>query len=120
VGAGALVMDAQLNDFAIEGSFELMANHVPHGHFNDAAAAGTLFTSDGFSGSAAENQGDPFGWPPAPSVPQQIDQILAAMWAEGPGGGHYDNMANPAFARVGIGLVVDGAGRLYFTNDFSE
>jgi hypothetical protein len=42
------------------------------------------------------------------------------MFAEGPGGGHYDNMTDPAFARVGIGLVLDGTGRLYFTNDFSE
>jgi hypothetical protein len=68
VGVGPVAMDAQLNDFAIEGSQELLSNHVPHGHFDDAAAAGTLFTTDGFVGSAAENQGDPFGWPPNSSV----------------------------------------------------
>ena len=41
------------------------------------------------------------------------------MWREGPGGGHYDAMANPRLKRVGIGLVVTPDGRLYLTNDFS-
>jgi len=41
------------------------------------------------------------------------------MMDEGPGGGHYDNMMNPRFRRIGIGLVYAG-GRLYMTNDFSD
>jgi uncharacterized protein YkwD len=120
VGAGPLVMDAQLNAFATEGSQVLMANHIPHDHFADAGNAGTLFTTDGFQGYAAENQGDPNGWPVRMSVNAQIDEILAAMWAEGPGGGHYENMIRPSLQRVGIGLVLDATGKLYFTNDFSN
>jgi uncharacterized protein YkwD len=41
------------------------------------------------------------------------------MIDEGPGGGHHDNMLNPKFRRVGIGLVIDG-NELYLTNDFSQ
>ena len=51
------------------------------------------------------------------------DEILAAMWAEGPGTGaahgHYNNMVNAAFTGLGVGLVFDANGLLYFTNDFS-
>jgi len=46
-------------------------------------------------------------------------QGIASMWAEGPGGGHYDNMMNPRYRRVGIGLY-QAAGRFYLTNDFSD
>jgi uncharacterized protein YkwD len=121
VGAVALVMDAQLNAYATQGSQELLQNHQPHGHFQGSQNAGTLFTTDGFQGHAGENQGDPNGWPPRPGgVQQQIDEILAMMWAEGPGGGHYENMIGATFRRVGIGLVLDANGRLYFTNDFSD
>jgi uncharacterized protein YkwD len=120
VGSPALVMDTQLNTFATAGSQQLQNDHDPHAHFNQADLAGTLFTTDGFVDTAGENQGDPNGWFPMPGgINAQIDAILASMWAEGPGGGHYDNMVNPAFTRVGIGLVTDGFGRLYFTNDFS-
>ncbi len=47
-----------------------------------------------------------------------IDAILASMYAEGPGGGHHDNMVDPKSTRLGVGLVVAG-GSLSFTNDFS-
>jgi uncharacterized protein YkwD len=123
VNSAPLVLDDRLNDFAQEGSEQLARDHVPHMHFNEAVLAGTLFTSDGFEDTAGENQGDPFGWPPAASVEEQIDEILEAMFEEGPGigplHGHYRNMVNPEFRRVGVGLHLDDAGRLYFTNDFS-
>jgi hypothetical protein len=45
--------------------------------------------------------------------------MLKMMMDEGPGGGHYDNMMNPRFRRVGIGLF-DSGGKLYMTNDFSD
>ncbi|RYX81212.1 hypothetical protein EON83_25160 [bacterium] len=112
-GVPALKLDAQLNAFARQGSIELMKTHVPHGHFTKADV-----WKNGFDNNAAENQGDPNGWFPGP-LNQSIDQILKAMMDEGPGGGHHDAIINPAFKRVGIGLVKDGNGRLYFTNDFS-
>ena len=65
-----------------------------------------------------------FGWGRADANPtrneqRQIDQILASMMAEGPSGGHYGNLMNPKMTRLGVGLIEDGEGKLYFTNDFS-
>ena len=113
-GAQTLQLDPKLNQFAQQGSLELKQNHQPHGHF----ARKDIFES-GFSGGAAENQGDPNGWPIRGGLNATIDAILRAMINEGPGGGHHDNMLNPKFRRVGIGLVIDGD-KLYLTNDFSQ
>jgi len=79
-----------------------------------------------FSGGAAENQNDWYGRPQQPSDPvmnemTQIDQDLAAMFAEGPGdpNNHYANMMNAQYTRVGVGLL-EVSGVLYLTNDFSN
>jgi uncharacterized protein YkwD len=118
VGVAPLRLDAQLNNFALVGSQELMRDHIPHKHFRDSGLAGS------------ETQGDPngwpiVGWPSAPNVNATIDQILAAMMAEPlppPGGlNHHSIIIDPALVNVGVGLVVDGAnGKLYFTNDFTQ
>ncbi len=50
---------------------------------------------------------------------KQIDIMLKLMFDEGPGGGHYENMMNTKYRRVGIGLYLPG-GTLYMTNDFSD
>ena len=117
-GAPALVVDDQLSSFALAGSQQLIASGVPHQHFMQASADGSLWTS-GFCQSAGENQAP--GWPASnDSVEDQsIDQVLAQMMAEGPGGGHHDNIVNPAFTRVGIAIVVQ-QGQLWLTNDFSS
>ena len=119
LGLAPLVLDPGLSAFALEGSRALARERRAHGHFRRASRGGALFRVHGFAGHAAENQGDPNGWPPMASVEAQIDDILAAMWREGPGGGHYDAMANPRLKRVGIGLLTTPDGRLYLTNDFS-
>lgn len=121
-GLSPLTLDANLSAFARRGSVQLMNDHVPHGHFRNA---GNTMFQQGFSGGAAENQGSPTGWPRAAADPKQntekqIDQILASMMGEGPNGGHHRNMMNPKAKRIGIGLVDDGTGKLYLTNDFSE
>ena len=113
-GAQALQLDPRLNAFAQQGSLELRQNHIPHGHFRRR----DVFEA-GFTGGAAENQSDPNGWPIRGGLNATIDAILQAMIDEGPGGGHHDNMLNPQFRRVGIGLVMDG-NELYLTNDFSQ
>jgi uncharacterized protein YkwD len=108
-GAGALVLDEGLNHFAQAGSVSLARDHRPHGHFKDAADTVHCRTM-------GENQGDPGGWAPGPPR-AQIDQMLDMMMQEGPGGGHYDNILDRRWARVGIGVVNPG-GAMYFTNDF--
>ena len=122
-----LTLDAPLSTFALAGSVESTKDHIAHQHFITAGNNGTLWTS-GFKSSAGENQGDPNGWyvmdsDPTKNEMKQIDQIQLQMYNEGPGTGeahgHYMNMMNSKFNRVGIGLV-EVSGSLYLTNDFSD
>ena len=125
-GLVPLKLSASLSTFAHAGSVELSHDHKPHAHF---VAAGASIFNKGFKLSAGENQGDPHGWPvlvqndPAANRRAQVDDIQKVMFAEGPGAGaahgHYMNMMNPKFRRIGVGLV-DVGGKLYLTNDFSQ
>ena len=125
-GLVPLTLSASLSTFAHAGSVELSQDHKPHQHFISAGAS--IFTK-GFKLSAGENQGDPHGWPvlvqndPTGNRMAQIDDIQKVMFAEGPGPGeahgHYTNIMNPKFRRIGIGFV-DVGGKLYLTNDFSQ
>ena len=47
-----------------------------------------------------------------------IDGCLKAMWAEGPGGGHYDNMSNPSSTVVACGYFVLGDGSVWAVQNF--
>ncbi len=123
----ALLLDQQLCTFALAGSKQLSQDHSPHAHFIAAGNNGTLWTS-GFKSMAGENQGDPNGWTvlnqnPVTNELMQIDAIQKAMFNEGPGTGqahgHYMNMMNAKFKRVGIGLL-EVNNKLYLTNDFSD
>lgn len=121
-GIPPVVEDKKLDEYALAGSTQLSIDHKPHAHIEHDVKAKTI-ASFGFSGGGAENQGDPngifsFSDDMLSNGKQQIDWALATMYAEGPGGGHYDNMMNGAFRRVGIGLLFVGS-RLYMTNDFS-
>jgi uncharacterized protein YkwD len=127
LGVAPLVLDSTLCAFALAGSQELENDHIPHAHFNAASSANTLW-QDGFTSKAGENQGDPNGWPALSNDPvenelDQIDSIQKAMFDEGPGPGeahgHYENMMNPQYTRLGVGLIEVGM-LLYLTNDFSD
>jgi uncharacterized protein YkwD len=115
--APALALDAQLSSFALAGSQQLLASNVPHEHFKSASSSGAIWAS-GFCHDAGENQAP--GWPASSDALEQksIDDVLAQMMAEGPGGGHHDNIVGTQFTRVGIALLVDN-GQLWLTNDFS-
>jgi hypothetical protein len=122
-----LKLDQQLCTFALAGSQQLSQDHSPHAHFITAGNNGTLWTS-GFTSMAGENQGDPNGWTvlsqnQVTNELMQIDAIQKAMFNEGPGQGqahgHYMNMMNSQFKRVGVGLL-EVNNKLYLTNDFSD
>lgn len=118
-GLPPLLYDATISAFALRGSQQYAKDHTPHAHF-----AANAQGAPGFGSKAAENQGDPSGVPamdadPTRSGQKQIDTMMKLMMDEGPGGGHYDNMMNPRFRRIGIGLFYAG-GKLYLTNDFSD
>jgi uncharacterized protein YkwD len=114
-----LLYDAKISTFARAGSERLGQDHTPHANFAEHSQR-----APGFGSRSAENQGDPGGVPSldpdaVTNGKKQVDVMLKLMMDEGPGGGHYDNMMNARFRRVGIGLVYV-AGRLYMTNDFSD
>jgi len=115
--AAPLALDAQLSSFAADGSQQLHDTNVPHQHFKAASSSGAIWTS-GFCHDAGENQAP--GWPASSDAVElkSIDDVLAAMMAEGPGGGHHDNIVAADFSRVGIALLVQN-GQLWLTNDFS-
>jgi hypothetical protein len=118
-GLAPLLYDAKISAFAQRGSERLARDHAPHANFAENGQG-----APGFGSRSAENQGDPSGVPamdtdPVRSGKKQIDVMLKLMMDEGPGGGHHDNMMNPRFRRVGIGLA-DVGGKLYMTNDFSD
>lgn len=118
-GLPALLYDASISNFARRGSEQLSRDHSPHAHF-----AANAQGAPGFGSKSAENQGDPNGVPSldadaTKNGKKQIDIMLKLMMDEGPGGGHYDNMMNARFRRIGIGLFYAG-GKLYMTNDFSD
>jgi uncharacterized protein YkwD len=115
-GAGALVVDSQLSTFSTTASMQLESTGMAHGYFAAQANSGALW-QQGFCSSAAENQAP--GWPTDKGIDATVDAILKAMMDEGPGGGHHDNILASQSTRVGVGLVVDGSGALWFTNDFS-
>ena len=112
-GSPALVLSDPLNDFATVGSQQLADGGQPHAHFGS-----TNVFDHGFCSGAGENQAPGWGIDHS-DTNATIDGILKAMMDEGPGGGHHDNILNPKFALVGIGLVVRDDG-LWFTNDFSN
>ncbi len=118
-GLEPLLYDAKISAFARAGSERLAKDHVAHAHF-----AANAKGAPGFGSRTAENQGDPNGVPAmdadaVTSGKKQIDVMLKLMMDEGPGGGHHDNMMNPRYRRIGVGLV-DVGGKLYMTNDFSD
>jgi uncharacterized protein YkwD len=118
-GLAPLLYDAKISAFARRGSEQLSRDHTAHAHF-----AANAQGAPGFGSRSAENQGDPGGVPALENDTmrngqKQIDVMLRLMMDEGPGGGHYDNMMNARFRRIGIGLFYTG-GRLYMTNDFSD
>lgn len=118
-GIAPIVYDATMSAFARTGSEQLARDRTPHAHF-----AARIQGAPGFGSRSAENQGDPNGVASLAPTPlengkKQIDLLLEIMMNEGPGGGHYDNIMNPAMRRAGIGLVYVNA-RLYLTNDFSD
>jgi hypothetical protein len=49
---------------------------------------------------------------------QMIVECLAAMWSEGPGGGHYEAMASNEYTRVACGFHATGAGEVWSVQNF--
>jgi hypothetical protein len=68
------------------------------------AASGRAHGSFGQCGEMAQNECP--GWPGPES--QLLQGCLKMMWDEGPGGGHYDNMASRSYTQVACGFACNG------------
>jgi hypothetical protein len=51
------------------------------------------------------------------SVEDTLKGCLDAMWAEGPGGGHYDNMVGKS-THTACGFYTTAAGKVWMVEDF--
>jgi uncharacterized protein YkwD len=96
LGRAALTRSSALEAYAAVGAREDGLAHVGHQHFRSTNGGGI---------ASAENV-LPW-WTSYNSVHGVIQQGLALMWAEGPGGGHYENMRGP-FTQLGCGVFVNG------------
>jgi uncharacterized protein YkwD len=116
-GVTALVLDDRLSEFSLTASRELQASSQPHGYFEAQLSSGAIW-NQGFCHSAGENETAP-GWNVGSNEDSTVDKVLQEMMDEGPGGGHYENIVNPQFVRVGVGIIVASNGSFYLSNDFS-
>ena len=95
LGLPALSRSGNLETYAAAGAREDGLAHVAHQHFRSTNGGGV---------ARAENE---IPWWTGTSVRTVMQQGLAGMWAEGPGGGHYENMRGP-YTLVGCGVFVNG------------
>ena len=94
-GLPALTRSSELEAYAAAGARQDGLAHQAHLHYKSANLAAK---------GIAENE---LPWWPGSSVRSVIQKGLAMMWAEGPGGGHYENIRGP-YTQLGCGVFVNG------------
>jgi len=107
VGGAALIRSAPLEAYAADGARIDGIAHVAHSHVTGTNGGGVAF---------AENE-IPW-WPLGQfgTVQAVMRQGIAQMWAEGPGGGHYDNIKGP-YTTLGCGVFIQN-GEITVVQDF--
>ncbi len=110
INVPAYTRASALEQFAATGAQSDSQTGQAHGHF--------VSTNGGDGVAFAENEVP--GWPLAQyaSVTDVVDQGMQMMWNEGPGGGHYDNMASTDYTQAGCGLYVTSDNSVWVTTDF--
>jgi uncharacterized protein YkwD len=98
LGLRPLKRASDLEACAAEGARADHTSGQPHGHFVGTQGCGIAF---------AENEIPRWPLDYAGSVTNTIKKGIADMWAEGPGGGHYENMKGD-YTELGCGIFVDG------------
>jgi len=108
VGKPPLARSSSLEDYAAVGAMQDGISGNPHGHFIATSGGGV---------ASAENEVP--RWPLANfgDVATVIERGTAAMWSEGPGGGHYENIVG-SYTAVGCGVYVSSDGLVTVTQDF--
>ena len=84
---------------------------------SEAASDGATSSSHGAFGKCGEvAQNECPGWPGAPAT--MIPECLKAMWAEGPGGGHYEAMSSRLYTKVSCGFGTSPDGSFWAVQNF--
>lgn len=109
LGLAPVVRSASLEAFADQGARYDSDRDKAHAHFSTF--------SKGAVPSDAENAIP--GWPlkSYKTVARIVGEGAKMMWAEGPGGGHYENIKGSHTA-VGCGIYVNQAGGVWVIHDF--
>ncbi len=109
LGLKSVAWSTSLEAFADQGARYDAARNVAHGHFS------------AFSKSAvpADAENALPGWPlkDFKNVGAIVQQGTQQMWAEGPGGGHYENIRGDQ-TQLGCGIYVTPAGNVWVIQDF--
>ena len=104
-----LERSAELETCATKAAIEDSRTGEPHGHFIRTAGCGyTAYAENEVPGWSLSMHG---------SVEDVIRVSADAMFAEGPGGGHYDNITG-GYTRVGCGIYVTEADDVWVVHNF--
>lgn len=109
-GKAAVTRSQQLEEFADTGAM-VDFNGSPHDHFRATQGGGIAFAENECPKWSLEAQG-------GGDLNQLIAACIAAFMAEGPGGGHYENMLGN-YGSLGCGLY-ESAGRVTIIQDFGR
>jgi uncharacterized protein YkwD len=110
-GKSPLARSAALEGYAAEGAQYDAARNSPHGHFMATNGGGIAWAENEIPGwDTSWGNGTVIG---------VVDEGLEAMWDEGPGGGHHDNMNSSDFTELGCGIHVTGNGEVWVVQDFA-
>lgn len=109
LGLSAVKWSKSLEAFADEGAKYDAGTTVAHSHFSKF--------SKGAVPADAENVVPAWPLKNYKTVAAIVQKGTAMMWAEGPGGGHYENIKGN-HTEVGCGIYVTASGNVWMTQDF--
>jgi hypothetical protein len=106
-GKSALSQSAALESYAATGA-QVDANaRVPHSHFQSTNGGSVALAENELLATALNLFG---------TVQETMRQSIAAFYAEGPSGGHYQNLEGP-YTQVGCGVFI-ASGLITLVQDF--
>ncbi len=109
-GRSALIRDAAIEACVANAAASDSISDIAHESFQ--ATQGCGFTA------TAENEIPGYPISSYGSVTEVINRGTAQMMAEGPGGGHYENILRDSSTRVGCGVFVTSSGDVWVVQDF--
>ena len=106
-GKPTLAQSSVLEAYAATGAQADAISRVPHSHFDGTSGGGVAL---------AENELLAAGLALFGTVQEAMRQAIGAFYAEGPTGGHYQNLEGP-YTQVGCGVYIANA-VITFVQDF--